>query len=343
MKMIWQIDFLILSLIVICGVFAIMIKDLLGAAVVFGAYSFLMCLLWTEMGAVDVAFTEAAVGAGVSTVLFFAAVHRTSRQVKSRVSGRMLYKGIGLLASGLLGGVLFYASSDFPDWADPTSPASTHLSPHFITKTLEETSVPNIVTSVLADYRGFDTMFETAVVLAAGLAVLIILRLGGCRTVGPVREKAAAIKASYEDSIIRFVARQIAPFMQLFALYVIAHGHHSPGGGFQGGVILGASFILLAISYDLKMVMGRINEKASLLLANTGILIYSGIGFLCMLLGANFLDYSILHRILPATDEITARSHAMLGIEIGVALTVMVIVMVIFNNIASNGTYEKGV
>jgi multicomponent Na+:H+ antiporter subunit B len=130
--------------------------------------------------------------------------------------------------------------------------------------------------------------------------------------------------------------------MQLFALYVVAHGHHSPGGGFQGGVILGASFILLAISYDLKMVMGRINEKASLLLANTGILIYSGIGLLCLLLGANFLDYSILHQVLPATDAIAARSHAMLGIEIGVALTVMVIVMVIYNNIASNGTYEKG-
>jgi multicomponent Na+:H+ antiporter subunit B len=340
--MIWQIDIMILTLIVICGVFAISVKDLLGAAVVFGAYSFLMCLLWTEMGAVDVAFTEAAVGAGVSTVLFFAAVHRSSRQVKARVSGAMLYKGLGLLASGLMGGVLFYASADFPDWADPASPASSHLSPHFITQTSAETSVPNIVTSVLADYRGFDTMFETAVVLTAGLAVLIILRLGGCRTAGPVREKATAIQSAYENTIIRFTTRLIVPFMQLFALYVVAHGHHSPGGGFQGGVILGASFILLAISYDLKMVLNRINEKAALLLANTGVLIYGGIGFLCMLLGANFLDYSILHRILPATDEIAARSHAMLGVEIGVALTVMVIVMVIYNNIVSNGTYEKG-
>lgn len=340
--MIWQFDFLILSLLTVCGFFAIQVKDLLGSAVVFGAYSFLMCLLWTEMGAVDVAFTEAAVGAGVSTVLFFAAVHRSSRQIRQRVTGRGLYNGLGLLASGLLGGVLFYASADFPDWADPLSPASTHLSPHFITQTIAETSVPNIVTSVLADYRGFDTMFETAVVLTAGLAVLIILRLGGCRTAGPVRERGAAIHVSYEDSIIRFVARKVAPFMQLFALYVVAHGHHSPGGGFQGGVILGASFILLAISYDLKMVLGRINEKASLLLANAGILIYGGIGLLCLLLGANFLDYSILHRILPATDEIAARSHAMLGIEIGVALTVMVIIVIIYNNITSNGTYEKG-
>lgn len=340
--MIWPFDFIILSLIVICGLSAIAVKDLLGSAVVFGAYSFLMCLLWTEMGAVDVAFTEAAVGAGVSTVLFFAAVHRSSRQVRSRQSGRLLYKGIGLLASGLLGGMLFYATIDFPDWADPTSPASSHLSPHFITQSIAETSVPNIVTSVLADYRGFDTMFETAVVLTAGLAVLIILRLGGYRSAGPVREKATAIRTAYKDSIIRFITRLIVPFMQLYALYVVAHGHHSPGGGFQGGVILGASFILLAISYDLKMVLGRLNEKAALLLANSGLLIYAGIGFLCLLLGANFLDYSILQRILPATDAVTARSHAMLGVEIGVALTVMVIVMLIYNNISSNGTYEKG-
>lgn len=340
--MIWQFDLPILTLIVICGFFAILVKDLLGAAVIFGAYSFLMCLLWTEMGAVDVAFTEAAVGAGVSTVLFFAAVHRTSREVRSRKSGRKLYKGLGLLASGLLGGILFYASGDFPGWADPASPASTHLSPHFISQTIEETSVPNIVTSVLADYRSFDTMFETAVVFTAGLAVLILLRIGGCRTAGPVRQRAATIRPAYDESIIRFVTRQLTPFIQLFALYVVAHGHHSPGGGFQGGVILGASFILLAISYDLEMVMNRINEKAGLLLANGGLLLYAGIGLLCLLLGANFLDYSILQRILPGVDGIAARSHAMLGIEIGVAVTVMAIVMLIYNNLVSNGTYEKG-
>ena len=68
--MIWQFDLIILTLVVICAIAAISIKDLLSAAFIFGAYSFLMCLLWTEMGAVDVAFTEASVGAGVSTVFF---------------------------------------------------------------------------------------------------------------------------------------------------------------------------------------------------------------------------------------------------------------------------------
>ena len=80
--MFYQIDNAVLTLVVLCAIAAINIKDLLGAGILFGAYSFMMCLLWSVMGAVDVAFTEASVGAGVSTVLFIAAVFRTSRRTK---------------------------------------------------------------------------------------------------------------------------------------------------------------------------------------------------------------------------------------------------------------------
>jgi uncharacterized MnhB-related membrane protein len=80
--MIWQLDIAILTLVVVCAVAAITVKDLLGSAILFGAYSFMMCLLWSIMGAVDVAFTEASVGAGVSTVFFVAAVFRTTRRTK---------------------------------------------------------------------------------------------------------------------------------------------------------------------------------------------------------------------------------------------------------------------
>ncbi|MGQ9859751.1 MAG: Na(+)/H(+) antiporter subunit B [Thermodesulfobacteriota bacterium] len=80
--MIWQIDLLVLSLVVVCGIGALAVRDLLGAAILFGAYSFMMCVLWAVMGAVDVAFTEASVGAGVSTVFFVAAVFHTTRRSK---------------------------------------------------------------------------------------------------------------------------------------------------------------------------------------------------------------------------------------------------------------------
>ena len=338
--MIWQLDLSVLTLIVICAFATIMVKDLLSAAIIFGAYSFLMCLLWTEMGAVDVAFTEASVGAGVSTVLFFAAVHQTSRKVRPRKSGRWFSKIIALMAALLTGLVLIIAEADFPGFASPFSPASLHLSPYYITQTLHDTNVPNIVTSVLADYRGFDTMFETAVIFTAGLAVIAILRRykkdDRCDLPEPY-----VISTGYPDTIIRFVARQLVPFIQLFALYVVAHGHHSPGGGFQGGVILGASFILLAVSYDSRMIIGRMSERWNVLLGNFGVLIYAGIGFLCLLLGANFLDYSMLSKVLPATDKVMARSHGMLGIEIGVAIAVMAIVISIYLNIISHGKYDR--
>lgn len=81
-SLLWQFDVLILTMVVICAVAALTLKDLVSAAVLSGAYSFLMCLLWTEMLAVDVAFTEAAVGAGVSTVLLVATALHIKRKSK---------------------------------------------------------------------------------------------------------------------------------------------------------------------------------------------------------------------------------------------------------------------
>ncbi|MFP4035394.1 MAG: Na(+)/H(+) antiporter subunit B [Desulfovermiculus sp.] len=80
--MLWLIDLFILTLVIVCAIAAISVRDLLGTAILFGAYSFMMCLLWAIMGAVDVAFTEASVGAGVSTVFVVAAVFRTTRRTK---------------------------------------------------------------------------------------------------------------------------------------------------------------------------------------------------------------------------------------------------------------------
>lgn len=249
-------------------------------------------------------------------------------------------KVLGLITVGILGILLLFASKDFPGWADPESPASLHVSPHYITEALEETSVPNIVTSVLADYRGFDTMFETAVIFTAGIAVIIILRQVRKKEEKWMVEK--EVEYLQPDIIIQTLSRLLVPFIQIFALYVVTHGHYSPGGGFQGGVILGASFILLGISYNLKMILNRMSEKRSILLGNAGIVIYAGIGVLCLVLGANFLDYSILSSILPGYSSLEARSLGILGIEIGVAITVMAIMVAIYANLSSNGKYDKG-
>lgn len=85
-------------------------------------------------------------------------------------------KVLAFLATLITGAVLLYGTMDFPDWGDPQSPAATHLSPHYIEKGVTETHVPNIVTAILGDYRGYDTMFETVVIYCAGLAVISLLR-----------------------------------------------------------------------------------------------------------------------------------------------------------------------
>ncbi|UCH44717.1 MAG: Na(+)/H(+) antiporter subunit B [Nitrospiraceae bacterium] len=145
----------------------------------------------------------------------------------------------------------------------------------------------------------------------------------------------------FENIIIKTVCRAIIPFIQLYGLYVIAHGHYSPGGGFQGGCILAASFILMVLAYDIKEMKKRMSEKINTILCSTGVIIYTGIGLLCVILGANFLDYGILEIILPADAE-HSRSLGILGVEIGVGFTVMAVMVSIFLNIASAGEHEDG-
>ena len=85
-------------------------------------------------------------------------------------------KILALIVVIITGGLLLYATAEMPDWADPQSPASTHVSPRYIEKTVEETAVPNMVTSVLADYRGYDTLGETTVIFTAGVCCVVLLR-----------------------------------------------------------------------------------------------------------------------------------------------------------------------
>lgn len=142
-----------------------------------------------------------------------------------------------------------------------------------------------------------------------------------------------------ENLIIQTVSRLLIPAMQIFGLYVIAHGHGSPGGGFQGGCILAASYILMVVAYDISAAKSRMRETLNTILCCTGVFIYGGIGLLCVILGGNFLDYSILHKILPV-DPVMARYMGMLGVEIGVGIAVMAVMISIFLNIASGGEHE---
>ena len=264
-----------------------------------------------------------------------------------------------------LGGLLIYCSLEFPKWGDPNSPASTHVSPYYIEHSLRDTSVPNIVTAVLADYRGYDTMFETIVIFTAGVACIFLLRT--FKTVEPdIRlyrhiptgitlriEKGGKFPEGSRDFerldtvwipyglIVRTTCRLVIPFIQIFALYVIAHGHYSPGGGFQGGVIMGASMVLFAIAFDLRSAIRRVSERLVTVSCALGVFIYAGTGVLCMLLGRNYLDFSGLAKIL-GVDPVSARSHGILIVEIGVGIVVMAVMVILYYILASAGKQDEG-
>ncbi|MDA0811292.1 MAG: Na(+)/H(+) antiporter subunit B [Verrucomicrobia bacterium] len=250
-------------------------------------------------------------------------------------------KGLALFAVVLTGALLLYATGDFPAWGSVHSPANGgELSSHYIENVRTETKVPNIVTAVLADYRSYDTMFETVVVFVAGIAIIALLRDFGNGSRGYPPALANNLPEE-PDLIITQTCNLVIPVLQIFALYVLAHGHYSPGGGFQGGVMLGASYILIALANGVEVAMKAMSERKIMLLAATGILIYSGTGLICLLLGENFLDYHVLSRILP-TDPIMARSHAILIVETGVAVTVAAIMFSIYANLATRGTLKGG-
>lgn len=131
----------------------------------------------------------------------------------------------------------------------------------------------------------------------------------------------------HPSTIVESFVRVVTPLVQLFALYVLAFGHYSPGGGFQAGVILGATYILIGLALGEETLKARVNERVCLALGATGVLAYTVTGLFGMLAGGEFLDYSALP--LPV-DAARARYFGIFFIEVGVAIAVAATVTLIF-------------
>ena len=175
------VDITLLSLIAIHAIAIIRMRSLFAVIMLFGGFSFLAAGLFVTMDAADVAFTEAAVGAGISTVLMLATLALTyapndlHKEEKKPTHKPWLPLSVVLIT----GGMLIYGISDIPAFGDPNAPAQQHVAPYYLEKSLSETGVPNVVTAVLASYRGFDTLGEVTVIFTAGVAVLLLI--GGRR------------------------------------------------------------------------------------------------------------------------------------------------------------------
>ncbi|MCS5635093.1 MAG: DUF4040 domain-containing protein [Myxococcota bacterium] len=167
------IEFLLLVFLVVTALVVARLGYLFAAAMLTGMFSLLSAGLFTLMDAVDVAFTEAAVGAGVSTVLMLGTLALTVREERERP-----LRFLPFFIVFVTGGALFFGTLDMPLYGDPSATIHHHLVPDYIAGTKTEFGLPNIVTAILASYRGFDTLGETAVIFTAALGVMALLASG---------------------------------------------------------------------------------------------------------------------------------------------------------------------
>jgi len=178
------INITLLAFLAITAVAIVRMTNLFAIIMLFGIFSFLSAGLFVVMDAVDVAFTEAAVGAGISTVLMLATIALTKDQKEKHSKSHRPWLPLATVI--VTGAALVYGTFDIPAFGDPEAPAQTHVAPHYLARSVPETGVPNVVTSVLASYRGFDTLGEVVVVFTAGIAVLLLI--GGRRPKANVRK-----------------------------------------------------------------------------------------------------------------------------------------------------------
>ncbi len=291
------------------------LRNLFAVVMLSGIFSLSAAALYVVLDAVDVAFTEAAVGAGISTVLMLGTLALTTTEEAIKPT-----RNIGALVVVLLtGAVLFYSTLDMPLYGDPSAPIHQHVAPRYIQDSGAEIGVPNIVTSVLASYRGYDTLGETTVIFTAACAVMGLIGRGRRKIKHQLPEGAPnyGYAAMKPHAVLRVTSKLLLPLIFLYALYVQFHGDFGPGGGFQAGVIFGSAFILYTLIFGVDNTRLVIRGWARRLMLSAGVLIYAGVGIAALLMGGNYLDYSAL------AHEATHGQHlGILLIEFGVGTTV---------------------
>ncbi len=302
------------------------LRGLFTVTMLMGIYSLVSAALFVVLDAVDVAFTEAAVGAGISTVLMLATLGLTTRTERRPKHPPML----PILVVSATGAALVYGTLDMPRHGDPEAPIHAHVAPRYIHESPTEIGIPNMVTSVLASYRGYDTLGEVTVIFTAGAGVLVLL---GARAGNRVTINDEPKRGTVSDLLVlRVVAKLIVPLILIFALYVQFHGDFGPGGGFQAGVLFAAAYILYGLVFDMDHARAVVPPALLPLLIAAGLLIYAGVGVFGLLLGGNFLEYNVL-----AEDPIHGQHLGIMLIELGVGITVAAVMIAIFFSFAGRG------
>lgn len=292
-----------------------MTRDLFAAVMFAGIYGLLSASFFVLMDAVDVAFTEAAVGAGIAPLLMLTTLSMTGRYHQTTPPKQIAAGMVLVLAVGAL---LIFTTVDLPPFGSADAPVQTHVSPKYLQESEKEIGIPNVVTSVLASYRAFDTLGEVAVIFTAGIAVLSILAMNSQR-------KTDNPASLHDHKVLRVIGKIFIPPILIFALYVQFHGEYGPGGGFQAGVIFAAGIILYSMLFGVSIAKRVINHSVIRVCAASGLLLYSVTGVLGLLTGENFLGYNKL-----AADPVSGQHVGIIMIELGVGITVTAVMLLVY-------------
>lgn len=335
------IDIALLAMLVALVIAIARMRSLLAAILLLGVYSLVVAVWFVVLDAPDVAFTEAVVGAGVSTLILLGAILLTRGEAERSSWRSAIVPALVAVATGAL---LVYAALDLPSFGNPASPANAYVGRIYLEVAPERTGAPNVVTAVLASYRGFDTLGETVVIFAGGLGVALMLGFG--ERALPEASGRLSGPAGEHHVVLRVAAKLLIPIIALYALYVQFHGDLGPGGGFQAGVILAVAVILHALVFGLRDTMVAIRPGLVRAIAALGVLLYAGVGIVSIANGGAFLDYDrllspALEAMIPAglLGDAGAAHHwgqffGILLVELGVLLTVFATMVTIFYGFA---------
>lgn len=312
----------LLSLLVIAALAIVQTTNLFVAVMLTSIFSLLMAANFFILDAADVALTEAAVGAGITTVIFLSALALTTEREKVVKTGQRL----ALIVVAVLATLIIYATFEKPRLGDPNAPVHQHVAPWYLEKTPEYMDFPNVVTAVLGSFRGYDTLGEVFVVFAACIGVLFIL--GVKPKEGTMYDPNAS--GLRHHLIPQVVGRLLIPFIVLFGLYVQFHGEYGPGGGFQAGALIATGVILYALLEGEAAALRAVPRSVLMGLVIGGACLYGGVGLVCIFMGGNFLEYSVL-----LSNPVSGQQLGILLIEAGVGMAVCGSLLSIFHAFAA--------
>ena len=280
-------------------------SKLFNSVVAMSIFSTLCCLGYVMMDAPDVAMTEAALGACLTSIIMLKVASNLSPKKEAEKKNRVL----AFILSTLFALFLIYAGMDLADFGDVNSPVHSYVMDYYHENTYSEIGIPSFVAAILASYRGYDTFGETLVIYIAGICCIFLLSF--------LEEEE---ELGFEDDIIISTCSKIAfPIIGIFTLYIQLNGTTSPGGGFQAGAILASLYIAMNLGLNY-----RVDSKHLITLSTLGICIYMLPGIIALITGYEFLNYNAL-RLGNLSQKIGIEI-----VELGIAITVASTIIILY-------------